>query len=114
MHGETYCFLTPRSTGSTGRGSCFSLNNCGGELVNARALEQSEIGPMSKKVCRAAIILAATFLSACTADQMYGSAHGWHANQCNKIPDRSDAERCLANAPQTYDSYKRQSAPEAK
>ena len=72
------------------------------------------IRPMSKKIYMVATILAASFLSACTAEQMYGSLHGWQANQCNRIPDKADADRCLASAPQTYDSYKRQSAPEAK
>jgi hypothetical protein len=61
-------------------------------------------------MCLLTTIVVALLLSACTPAQMYGSLHAWQANQCSRIPDKSDAERCLASAPQTYDSYRREAA----
>ena len=46
-------------------------------------------------------------LSACTTEQLYGSAQGWERNQCSKIPDKADFDRCMARASTSYESYKR-------
>jgi hypothetical protein len=61
-----------------------------------------------------AAALATLSLSACTAEQVYGSGQAWQQNQCGKIPDKAEYDRCMSNANTTYDSYKRQTEPQQK
>ena len=61
-----------------------------------------------------AVALAALSLSACTAEQVYGSGQAWQQNQCNQIPDKTEYDRCMSKANTPYDSYKRQTEPERK
>ena len=60
------------------------------------------------------VLLAISFLPACTAEQVYGSGQAWQQNQCGKIPDKAEYDRCMSKANTTYDSYKRQTEPEQK
>ena len=53
----------------------------------------------------AALILV-SFVAACTSEQMYNSAHGWRQNQCSKILDKAQNDRCMAQADAPYGSYK--------
>lgn len=47
-------------------------------------------------------------LSACTTEQVYSSAQGWQRNQCSKLPDKVEFDRCMSNAGTAYGSYKRE------
>jgi len=58
--------------------------------------------------------LIALPLSACTAEQAYLSGQGWQRNQCNRLPDKAEADRCMSNANTPYDSYKQQTQPERR
>ena len=58
--------------------------------------------------------LVALCLSACTTEQAYNSAQGWQQNQCNKIPDKAEFDRCMSKASTSYESYKRQTEPGQK
>ena len=60
------------------------------------------------------VFLVASSLSACTAEQAYSSGQGWQRSQCNRLPDKAEADRCMSNADTPYDSYKRQTQPERK
>jgi hypothetical protein len=51
--------------------------------------------------------LAALPLSACTAEQAYLSAQGWQRNQCSRLPDKAEFDRCMSKANTSYESYKR-------
>jgi len=53
-------------------------------------------------------LLVALSLPACTAERVYGSAQAWQQNQCHKIPDKAEFDRCMSKANTPYDSYKRQ------
>jgi len=59
-------------------------------------------------------LLVALSLPACTAERVYGSAQAWQQNQCNKIPDKTEFDRCMSKANTSYDSYKRQTEPAQK
>lgn len=61
-----------------------------------------------------AVALVALCLSACTTEQAYNAAQGWQQNQCNKIPDKTEFDRCMNRASTSYESYKRQTEPEQK
>lgn len=52
--------------------------------------------------------LAALSLSSCATEQSYNTAQAWQRNQCNKIPDKTEYDRCMSNASTSYESYKRQ------
>ena len=58
--------------------------------------------------------LFALFLPACTAEQAYGTAQAYQRNQCGRLPDKAEFDRCMSGANTTYDSYKRQTEPEKK
>jgi len=53
-------------------------------------------------------LLVALYLSACTEEQANGTAQAWQRNQCNKLPDKAEFDRCMSGTNTTYESYKRQ------
>jgi hypothetical protein len=57
---------------------------------------------------RAATVILAFLISACSAEQAYYAGQTWQQNECNKIPDSHERERCLGRAGGSYESYKRQ------
>jgi hypothetical protein len=64
---------------------------------------------------KAMLVLASLLsLPACTVEQAYGTAQAWQRNQCNKLPDKADVDRCLSKADTSYESYKRQTEPERR
>ena len=52
----------------------------------------------------AALLLAAA--AGCTSQQLYDNAQGWRENECMKILDTPQRERCLKEARQSYREYK--------
>ena len=63
---------------------------------------------MLKKIL---IALAVVALQGCTAERGYLSAQGWQRQQCARIPDKAEYDRCMREADMPYDSYKRQTEP---
>ena len=59
-------------------------------------------------------LVVALSLPACTAELGYNMAQASQRNQCAKLPDKADFDRCMSKTDTTYDSYKRQRAPEEK
>jgi len=53
-------------------------------------------------------------LAGCTAQQAYGTAQAWQRNQCNKLPDNAEFDRCVRETQTSYESYKRQQELELK
>jgi hypothetical protein len=54
---------------------------------------------------------AMSLLCGCSAEQAYNSGQAWQRNECNKLPDKADYDRCVGRANGTYDSYRRQTEP---
>ena len=52
-------------------------------------------------------------LSACSSQQLYGAGQAWQRNECNKIIDSQERNRCMASTNTSYEDYKRQ-ADEAR
>jgi len=69
---------------------------------------------LSRVVFAVSTTFVLTLLCACTAEQMYGSGQAWQRNQCSRMPDKADADRCAAGTNTTYDTYKRQPELERK
>lgn len=56
----------------------------------------------------ALLMLTVASLSACTAEQAYRGGQGWQQNQCKRLPDKAEYDRCMASANTSYDTYKRE------
>ncbi len=54
-------------------------------------------------------ICLALLVAGCSAEQAYHAGRGWQQNQCMRIADKAEYDRCMAGAGQSYDSYKRES-----
>ncbi len=57
------------------------------------------------------LMLMAMSLAGCTAEQAYGAGQAWQRNQCSRLPDKADFDRCMKKTDTTYDSYKGQVKP---
>jgi len=58
---------------------------------------------------RALALLAAALsgLAACTDQQLYNNAQGWREAECNKILETPRRERCLKEARQSHEEYRK-------
>lgn len=54
------------------------------------------------------LVAAALALTGCSSQQLYAAGQGWQRNECNRLPDRADRERCAADAERTYDAWQRE------
>ncbi len=52
------------------------------------------------------LLLAAGLAAGCTSEQIYNSAQGWRRNECYKLVDLAQRERCLKEADRPYDAYR--------
>ena len=48
-------------------------------------------------------------LSSCSSQQLYGVGQEWKKNECNKIIDMQERNRCMSSTKTSYEDYKRQS-----
>jgi hypothetical protein len=53
-------------------------------------------------------LLAAMSLSACTAEQAYGTGQAYQRNQCSRLPDKAEYDRCMSGTSTSYETYKRE------
>lgn len=64
------------------------------------------------------ILLCSTVLPACSSQQLFGSlyssAQNWQRDQCVRIADHQERERCMASTSKTYEEYKAQSGAAKK
>lgn len=60
----------------------------------------------------AALVAVALLVSGCSSEQVYNAAAGWRHNECNRIGDPQQRERCLKEeADRPYDAYRRALPP---
>lgn len=62
---------------------------------------------------RRGLLLAGIVLVAapgCSWRQAYDSGQAWQRNECNRIPEQGERERCLSRTTSTYDDYRRERA----
>jgi len=65
---------------------------------------------MNSRILTAAIATAALAVATgCTTQQLYSTGQSWQRNQCTRLMDQQERERCLANASASYETYKKQS-----
>jgi len=44
----------------------------------------------------------------CSTQQLYGTGQAWQRNECQRLVDQYERERCLTNANTSYESYQKQ------
>ncbi|WP_297325088.1 hypothetical protein [Nitrosomonas sp.] len=55
------------------------------------------------------LIVSVTGQSGCSTQQLYNTGQSWQRNECNRLMDQLERERCLSNAGTSYEAYKKQS-----
>jgi hypothetical protein len=64
---------------------------------------------------RVTILLVLLFVlglaGGCSSEQAYSAGQNWQRNQCARIPDRAEYDRCMVDASRSYDTYKRETEP---
>lgn len=56
-----------------------------------------------------AVIALTVPASGCSAQQWYGAGQAWQKNECNRIADPQERNRCMSSTQTSYEDYKRQS-----
>lgn len=59
-------------------------------------------------------LLVLSTLSGCTGEQAYAGGQAWQQNQCKRLPDKAEYDRCMASASMSHDTYKRETGAERK
>lgn len=54
------------------------------------------------------VYLSMSDLSGCSSQQLYSAGEEWKKNECNKLIDVQEKNRCMKNKPNSYEDYKRQ------
>ena len=53
-----------------------------------------------------AAVLAALLVSGCSSREIYDASLGWRENECYKIGDLEQRERCMKEADRPYEAYR--------
>ncbi|WP_292918952.1 hypothetical protein [Nitrosomonas sp.] len=48
-------------------------------------------------------------LAGCSTQQLYTTGQSWQRNECNRLMDQLDRDRCLSSTSASYETYKKQS-----
>lgn len=59
---------------------------------------------LSILVC--SVVLVA--LAGCSSQQLYGGGQAWQQQECSKLMDAQERNRCMASAKRSYDEYRRE------
>jgi hypothetical protein len=54
------------------------------------------------------VIVIGLLDAACSSQQTYASGQTWQRNECNKIIDMQERQRCVTKANDSYDTYQKQ------
>jgi len=60
-----------------------------------------------KNTSVSSILVLALALSGCAASLVYDSGRGWKQQECQKIPDQYERQRCLQSTAMSYPEYRR-------
>jgi hypothetical protein len=61
---------------------------------------------MSRFAIAFLIVLGA--VSGCTSQQMYATGQSYQRNQCERLPDMGERQRCLEKASMSHEEYQRE------
>jgi cytochrome c biogenesis protein ResB len=57
---------------------------------------------------RSAVLVALMVaLAGCSSRAVYQTMQGWQQQECRKLPDAAERQRCLGSTAASYDDYRR-------
>ncbi len=60
---------------------------------------------MAKSLVLLSIVLLA--LPGCSTRAVYQTVQGWQQQECRKLPDAAERQRCMGSTAASYDDYRR-------
>jgi hypothetical protein len=66
---------------------------------------------MAKSLLVSSVVLMSIVLLAlpgCSSRAAYQTVQGWQQQECRKLPDAAERQRCLNSTAASYDDYRRQ------
>jgi hypothetical protein len=54
------------------------------------------------------LLALAAALPGCSTRAVYQTVQGWQQQECRKLPDAAERQRCLNSTAASYDDYRRQ------
>lgn len=73
--------------------------------MNHHTKARRVVGPASATLL--ASLVSMTMLGGCSTQQAYNTGQAWRQNECNKLTDMSERQRCMKDAGQPYDAYQK-------
>ena len=68
----------------------------------------STCNPLVPTAAVVALVLLSASLAACSSRAVYQTMQGWQQQECRKLPDAAERQRCLNSTAASYDDYRRQ------
>lgn len=54
------------------------------------------------------VLVTLALLAGCTSQQLYNVAQGWQHQECQRIADREERQRCEKSTAMSYEQYRRE------
>ena len=67
----------------------------------------STCNPLVPTAAIVALVLLSASLAACSSRAVYQTVQGWQQQECRKLPDAAERQRCLASTAGSYEDYRR-------
>jgi hypothetical protein len=84
-----------------------ALLHRGSSIGNRHNQAMSTCEPSVQTAAILALLLSATSLAACSSRTVYQTVQGWQQQECRKLPDAAERQRCLGSTAASYDDYRR-------
>jgi hypothetical protein len=69
---------------------------------------RSKIRSVARAPTLSSVALLTLALHGCSSQQVYGAGQAWQRQDCTRINDAQERNRCMARASTSYEDYKRQ------
>ena len=76
--------------------------------AGASLRERGTVMQQAKAAAASFSIFVALVTGACSSQQAYSIGQGWQRNQCDRLPERAEAQRCTERGGPSYDAYERE------
>lgn len=77
-------------------------------LEKMRVINPANDNRLRRFILAAALLPILAMIAGCSTQQLYGTGQAWQRNECQRLVDQYERERCLSNANTSYDSYQKQ------
>jgi len=77
-------------------------------LETMRLMNLSNLQRLQRFILVAVLSAVSILTPGCSTQQLYGTGQAWQRNECQRLVDQYERERCLTNANTSYDTYQKQ------